>query len=131
MARGKPYRTYLPERWTFYRLLVRPPLTVAFPSASFTVTLRSVEFASHRHELAAYCAADASEPVIGPRYLSSDWLLEAVFHAGIPVQAATVGDTIMRRLVKEGRAEIVPSHTRRLENIPPHEPGPERTRRGP
>ena len=98
---------------TFYRLLVPLPLIVVFPSVAYTVQLESV-LSAGRHELVAHDAKRATWPAIGPAYHSREALELAVFTAGVPVRAATIGDEIMKRLVREGRAEIVAATTEDL-----------------
>jgi hypothetical protein len=97
-------RTELP--CTFYRLTVELPCVVAFPSATYRLTLESVA-AAGRHELTGYDHARAIAAIIGPFYRTRELLEEAVFKAGVPVRCDTIGATIMRRMVREARAVIV------------------------
>lgn len=46
---------------------------------------------------------------VGPVYLAREILERAVFEVGVPVRPATVGETMMRRLVLDGRAERMPA----------------------
>jgi hypothetical protein len=103
------YRTFSPSGpSTVYLLLVPLPLTVEFPSVAYTLHLESV-LSAGRHELVAHDARRAVWPAIGPVYHSRELLELAVFTSGVPVRPATIGDVIMRRLLKEGRAERVDS----------------------
>jgi hypothetical protein len=71
------------------------------------VHLESIPAAS-RYELTGGEHARAKSAIIGPSYKSIELLTEAVFKAGVPVRVDTVGATIMRRMVSESRAVIVP-----------------------
>ena len=72
-------RTELP--CTFYRLTVTLPCVVAFPSATYHLTLESITSAG-RHEFTGYDHARVAA-IIGPSYRSRDLLVEAVFTAGV------------------------------------------------
>lgn len=112
------FRSYIPERWTVYRITVPLPMTVEFPSIAYRLSFESIEYAGHRHELQACEFGRACPHVIGERYLSRVILEEDVTQLGFRVRAATVGDTIMRRLVREGRAEVLSDRATR-ELVPP------------
>jgi len=102
-----PYRTFAPSgRLAYYRLTAPLPMIVDFPSVAYTVALESVP-AAGRHELLAHDARRAVWPRIGPCYRSAELLREAVFLAGVPVRADTIGGVILLRLVSEGRAVLV------------------------
>jgi hypothetical protein len=101
------YRSRSPSAPTFYRLLVPLPLTVSFPSVTYEVSLQSVP-AAGRHELVAHAAETGVWPFLSPRYHAREFLEQAVFQSGFPVRPASIGEVIMRRLVREKRAEIVP-----------------------
>jgi hypothetical protein len=93
---------------THYRLTVPLPLTVAFPSISYVLQFQTVP-AAGRHEFVAHDARAGAWWPVGPVYLAREFLERAVFEVGVPVRPATVGETIMRRLVLDGRAEGMPA----------------------
>lgn len=93
---------------TYYRLRVPLPLTVAFRCVSYALDLQTVP-AAGRHEIVAHDAAAGTWWPVGPVYLAREFLERAVFEVGVPVRPATVGETIMRRLVLDGRAERMPA----------------------
>ncbi len=102
-------RTFIPAGpVTYYRLRIRLPLTVAFPSVSYVLQLQTIP-AAGRHEIVALDAAAGTWWPVGPSYLAREFLERAVFEVGVPVRPATVGETIMRRLVIDGRAERMPA----------------------
>jgi hypothetical protein len=92
---------------TFYRLLVQLPLTVVFPSVTYEVMLQSIP-AAGRHELVACDRETGTWPTLSPRYHSPDFLAQAVFTVGFPVRSASIAAVILQRLVREGRAVVVP-----------------------
>lgn len=91
---------------THYRLTVPLPLTVAFPSISYVSSFRPCQ--AGRHEFVAHDATAGAWWPVGPVYLAPEFLERAVFEIGVPVRPATVGETIMRRRVLDGRAERMP-----------------------
>jgi hypothetical protein len=101
------HRTYFPD-WPprYYRLRVQAPLTVTFPSVAYELTLQSVQSAG-RHELVAHDAKTGLWPTVSPAYYSRDKLELAVFHTGFPVRPASIAEVIMRKLVREKRADLV------------------------
>jgi hypothetical protein len=102
-------RSFIPPgAATHYRLTVPLPLTVAFPSISYALQLQTVP-AAGRHELVAHDAAAGLWWPVGPAYLAREFLERAVFEVGVPVRPATVAETIMRRLVLDGRAQRMPA----------------------
>lgn len=98
-------RTSLPV--VYYRLLVKLPCVVGFRTVTYELILISIP-AAGRHELTAHDARRGKWPIIGPSYHAREFLEEAVFGAGIPVRRDTIGATILRRMVAERRAEVVP-----------------------
>lgn len=101
-------RSFIPDgQFRYYRIRVPLPLTAAFPSISYVLQLQTVP-AAGRHELVAHDAAAGAWWPVGPVYLAREFLEHAVFVVGVPVRPATVGETIMRRLVLDGRAQWMP-----------------------
>ncbi len=96
-----------PSAPPFYRLLVPLPLTVRFPSVTYEVSLQSIP-AAGRHELVAHDAKTGVWPFLSPRYHAREFLEQAVFESGFPVRPASVAEVILRRLVREKHAEVVP-----------------------
>ncbi len=101
------HRTYFPDRPpVHYRLLVPLPLTVVFPTVTYEVSLQSV-LSAGRHELVAHDTKTGTWPTISPVYHGREILELAVFKAGFPVRSASIAEVVLRRLVREGRAEVV------------------------
>jgi hypothetical protein len=102
-------RTFIPAGpLTYYRLRVPLPVMVAFRCVSYALDLQTVP-AAGRHEIVAQDAAVGAWWPVGPVYLAREFLERAVFEVGVPVRPATVGETIMRRLAIDGRAERMPA----------------------
>lgn len=97
------------DRFLYFRFLVPLPLEVVFLSARFTVAFRSIEVSANAHEVKAKHEGTAGYVAIGGTYTEREWVEVAAYKEGIRVRLITVGETIMRRLVREGRAEIVPA----------------------
>ena len=95
------------ETFLYFRFRQRLPLTVAFASASFTVATRSVLRNPPAYHIEAHEHGTASYAGIGPSFPDVAQLEAAAYEVGLRVRLVTVGETIMRRLVREGRAEIV------------------------
>jgi hypothetical protein len=115
-------RSFIPaDPPTHYRLRCLLPLTVAFPSTSYALHLQTVP-AAGRHEFVAHDETAGAWWPVGPVYLAREFLERAVFEVGVPVRPATVGDTIMRRLVFDGRAQRMPAPAVDLSTLRPDRP---------
>jgi hypothetical protein len=97
------------------------PLTVAFPSITYVLQLQTVP-AAGRHEFVAHDARAGAWWPVGPVYLAREFLERAVFEVGVPVRPATVGETIMRRMVLDGRAERMQAPAVDLSTLRPDRP---------
>lgn len=60
-----------------------------------------------RHELVAHDAKTGTWPTLSPVYHGREILELAVFNVGFPVRPASIAEVVLRRLVREGRAEVV------------------------
>lgn len=96
------------DSFTFFRFRVPLPLSVHFRTVSFEVHLQSRGGGAQAHGVLAKQLGTASYVAIGPDYLDAHRRDLAAFHVGLRVRDVTIGETIMRRLVREGRAEIMP-----------------------
>lgn len=96
-------RTQLPH--VVYRLTAAPPFWCEFPSAAYHVRIIPC-LAAGRHELTAYDRCRAIEAILASRH-SPEKLLAAVFTHGFDVRVDTLAATIMRQLVRDGRAVIM------------------------
>ncbi len=92
----------------FYRLRVPLPIRVDFPSCWFLIEIEDGGPAM-RFYLKARIRGEHSYHLLGPMdYQYREAVEAAAFQFGVPVAAGTVGAMIIRRLVREGRAELVP-----------------------
>lgn len=106
-SRAVNHRTFFPARVpVHFRILVPLPLKVTFPSVTYEVSLQSV-LAAGRHELVACNVKTGTWPTLSPVYHARDKLEQAVFQVGFPVRPTSIAEVIMRRLVREKRAEVV------------------------
>lgn len=94
-------------RYAYFRLVVPLPLSVVFPSITYHLALESIPW-SNRNELHGRASHGATVAILGESYATRKFLEAAVFTYGMRIKAPTVADTIMRRLVQEGRALVVP-----------------------
>lgn len=89
----------------FFRLTARLPLEVKFPSRQFLLRCDFIQYANH-FELDAYpdgsTAAHWSIKTLGARQEDAE---RVMYEEGFEVPAATVAETILQRLVREGRAQ--------------------------
>lgn len=90
----------------YFRLLTPPPLEVVFPSVRYVLAFESVPMAG-RHQLMAQDPERGRWWMVGPWYHGREFLETAVFEVGVPVMPATVAEVIMRRLQRDGQAELV------------------------
>ena len=111
------------ERFVYFRFLARLPLTVTFASAIFDVAVDSITYSANSHEIKGKQRGTCAYALIGPCYRELEWLELAAYEVGLRVRCVTVGETIMRRLVREGRAELVDTPTRDPVDLPRKDPG--------
>lgn len=88
----------------WFRLLVRVPLRVEFSTATFELEIQQVQFGGWQWNLFGNHHAAASVVVISEDFAEREWLEEAMYVTGFAARHITVGELIMLRMVREGRA---------------------------
>jgi hypothetical protein len=96
-----------PDLHAYFRFLTPPPFKVFLGGATYEVQLESVTFSANMHHVIGDEIGKARYAKIGVTYLDRQWLEDAAFRVGLKVRRGTTGEKIMRRLVFEGRAELV------------------------
>lgn len=92
----------------FYRLWVNLPHEVELPAGVFRLAIEAVA-SSERYELTAWDSRGGRRIVIGPSFDSLEALQRAVFEVGLKVKATSLAGTIVRKLVRDRLAVVVPA----------------------
>ena len=89
----------------WFRLLIRTPFDVEFPSAQFHVELSQCIAGSWDWTLEAHNARSGGHIDLTERFKDPGALARALYEDGFASRYATLAETILLKLVREGRAE--------------------------
>jgi hypothetical protein len=87
----------------YFRLLSPPPLTVEFPSVTWTITFNSINGTAGTHNELGASSNRATYIAVSENFNRRQDLEADVFTC-FATRHATIGETLLRRLVYEGRA---------------------------